>query len=488
MNDNIDDISIDLKLNIDRLEDTFKDCMDLASRNIYLCDNTEGYLVYIKDLVDATAVQKDFIIPMMDMEFSDFQDETKVYKLPTSNINIYKDFRTIIKAVLSGNTVIILNGINYAIGCSLTQYDKRSITEPQVETVVRGSHEGFVEIVDTNISILRRKIKSSSLKFKEFSLGETTNQKVVIGYIEGISNPQILKVLIDKIISIDYDGLLANGYIQQIITDFPNSIFPQYRITERPDMVEKALLEGRFVILLDGTPGVLIAPVTLMSFFNTIDDYSSHWIAGSTLRVLRISGAIISVLLPALYIAMTTFHYYMVPFSLLIPLANSRAKVPFTPIIEGIIMGFTIEALREAAIRLPTYISASIGVVGGIILGQAVVNAGIVSNLFIIVIAITAISSYMIPTYDLEVAVRTSRAIFVLAAAALGILGIVIFASLILAHLVTLESLGQPYLQPFAPLKIRDLGDSIVRFPLMLLKKRPDEAKPKDKIRGKNNG
>lgn len=488
MNIRSDGISTDLKLNITRLKDTFKDCLDLTGRNIYLRDNTEGYLFYIKGLVDAKAVQRDFIMPIMDMEFSDFLDKTRVCKLPTINLLIYKDFRSIINAILSGNTVIILNGINYALGCSLKEFDKRSITEPVVEKGVKGSHEGFVEVVDTNISILRRRINSSRLKLKGYSLGETTNQKVVLGYIQGIANPDILKVLNDKIKSIDYDGLLAIGYIQQAITDFPNSIFPQYRMTERPDVAEKALLDGSFVIMLDGAPGVLIAPVSLISFFTTIDDYSSHWVSGSTIRFLRIIGAIISVTLPAIYVALTTFHYYMVPYSLLIPLAISRAKVPFSPVVEGIIMGLVLEALREAAIRLPTYIAASIGVVGGIILGQAVVSAGIVSNLFIIVIAITAITSYMVPTYDLEVALRTSRAVFVIAAAILGVLGIIVCISLMLIKFVTLESLGQPYIQPFSPLKLRDFRDSIVKLPMTILKKRPDVAKPKDKIRGRNNG
>lgn len=481
-------ISRDLKINLTRLQDAFKDCLDFVSRVIYLSDGTEGYLFYIKGLVDAAAVQRYFIMPVMEMKISDFQDKTRVNRLPTINLDMYNEFTAAIMAILSGKTVILLNGLNYALGCSLIQFDKRSINEPEVEKGTRGPHEGFIEVVETNISILRRRIKSTRFKIKEYTLGETTNQKVVLGYIEGISNPQILKVLEDKVKAIDYDGLLAIGYIQQAITDFPNSIFPQYRLTERPDVVEKALLDGMFVLMLDGTPGALIAPVSLISFFTAIDDYSSHWISGSTIRFLRLIGAIISVTLPAIYMALTTFHYYMVPYSLIIPLAISRSKVPFPPVVEGVIMGLVLEALRESAIRLPTYISASIGVIGGIILGQAVVSAGIVSNLFIIVIAVTAITSYMIPTYDLEIAIRNARAVFMIAAAILGILGIMVCTSLLLIKLVTLESLGQPYLQPFAPFKLRDLRDSIVRLPMKILKKRLDVAKPKDKVRGKNNG
>lgn len=480
-----DSISKILKTNLDKLKETFKDCPDLIYREMYLKDNTEGYLLYIEGLVDIRLVQSDFVTPITSMRFSDFEDERQVIKIPTININVYRDLKSITRAVLSGSTILVLNGINYAVGCNLVQVDKRSVTEPEVEKNVRGAHEGFVEVLNINIAILRRKIKYSNLKFKTCEIGVSTNQKVAIGYIEGIANPEILNTLYEKIKAIDFDGLIAIGYIQQMITDFRNSIFPQYRLTERPDVAELALLDGKLVIMLDGTPGVLIAPETFFSFFKTVDDYSSNWIAGSVIRLIRIIGTLIAVLLPSFYIALTSYHYYMIPFSLVIPLATSRARVPFPPIIEGLIMVFILETLREAAIRLPTYIAASIGVVGGIILGQAIVEAGIVSNLFIIVIAVTAIASYVIPTYDMEFAIRFSRFIFMMAAAFFGVFGIIVFNSFFLAHLVILESLGQPYFQPISPLRFKNLKDSIIRFPIRFLKNRLNDPGIIDKRRGK---
>lgn len=483
----IENSSENVKTTLQELKEIFADCPDFVCRKIYLRDDTEGGLLYIDGLVDSKLVQSNFILPILDMELSDFQDEKKMNKIPTINLSVYRDIKSITKSVLSGSTVLVLNEIDYAIGCALVKVNSRSITEPIIEKNVRGSHDGFIENINTNISILRERIKNSNLKFKTNELGASTSQKVAIGYIEGIANPDILKKLYEKVNAIDYDGLIAIGYIQQTITDYKHSIFPQFRLSERPDVAEQALLDGRFIIMLDGTPGVLIAPVNFFYFYKAVDDYSSNWVAGSLIRAIRISGTFIALLLPAYYIALTSYHYYMIPVSMLIPLAISRAKVPFPPIIEALLMEFIIESLREASIRLPTYIAASIGIVGGIILGQAVVEAGIVSNLFIIVIAVTAITSYSIPTYDMEFAIRLARTIFMIMASIFGIVGIIAANSFLLIHLIILESLGQPYFQPVFPFKLKDFKDTIIRFPIRFLKNRLNESKPMDKIRGKKN-
>jgi hypothetical protein len=245
-----------------------------------------------------------------------------------------------------------------------------------------------------------------------------------------------------------------------------------------------ALLEGRIAILQDGTPEVLIAPVNFVSFFQAMDDYSNLWTHGSFLRFFRFVALIITIMLPALYIAVTTFHYYAVPLNLLVPLAESRAKVPFSPIVEVLILEATVEMVREAAIRLPTYIGTAISVVAGLIIGEAAVQARIVSDLSIIIVAATAIASYVIPSFDMSMAVRILRFLFIIASSIFGIIGIVVCTALTIGHIIGMDSLGQPYFQPFSPFNTADHKDSLFRLPLKTMTKRPFITRSKNKTRG----
>ncbi|MDP4145910.1 MAG: spore germination protein [Bacillota bacterium] len=481
-------ISASLKENINILNNKLVDCPDIIRRHVYLQDKREAYFIYVEGLADLDLVERDFINPIVSSDFQHLFIDAHIQNLPTSRITYYYDIDSMVTDVLTGTTMFIVDGMNFAICTALRKYDQRTITEPVVEKSVKGPHEGFIEPIHTNMAILRRKVKNTNLKFKTLQLGTVTKQTIAIAYIEGICNPDLLNTLYNKLKSINTDGVLAAGYIEQFISDSPNSPFPQFRNTERPDTAVAALLEGKFVIITEGTPVVLIAPASFFAFFQAFDDYSTHWIFGSLTRLLRIFAMIIAVTLPALYVAITTFHYYIVPLSLLVPLAESRARVPFPPIVEVLIMEFTIELLREASIRLPTYVGTSIGVVGGIIIGQAAVQAGIVSDLLIIVVAITAIASFVAPNYDMGYVIRLLRFIATILSAIFGIVGIIIFATSVFSHLVILESLGQPYFQPIIPTKLKDLKDSIIRAPISLLKERPDMAKPINKKRGDGNG
>lgn len=464
------------------------DCPDLVYKKVYLEGNRDAFFIYLNGLVDINLLQRDLINPILLMSYSEISSEGIIHKLPTANMKLCSDITQAIADILEGYAVFIGEDINFILTCKLTNFEKRNIEEPITEKNIRGPHEGFVETIDTNITILRRRIKNSKLKFKSLTIGTVTNQKVAIAYIDDICNPDLLNTLYHKINSINFDGIIAIGYIEQFITDFKYSPFPQYQATERPDKAVAALLEGRFVVIQEGTPVAIIAPVNFFSFFQALDDFSTNWMFGSFIRFIRIIGAITAILLPALYIAITSFHYYMVPLNLLVPLAESRARVPFPPIIEALILEITLEMLREASVRLPTYVGISIGVVGGLVIGQAAVEAGIVSDLFIIIVAVTAIASFLIPTYDMGLAVRLMRFIFMILAAIFGIIGIVICSATMFAHLLVIESLGQPYFQPVIPFKPKDLLDVIVRFPIGFLKKRPSQAKPRDNKRGRDNG
>lgn len=474
--------------NMNELKIKLTNCPDVIWKNVHLDNDREGCFIYIEGLVDVNLIQRDFISHIISMKYEELSDHKKIENIPASSIFFTYDFNELLQNIMSGITVFIADGIDYAICCKSRKFEKRDISEPQTEKNVKGPHEGFIEDLNINISMLRKRIRNNNLKFRTIKLGSTTNQTAVIAYIEGIANPQMVDTLYDKISTIDYDGILATGYIQQMIADFKKSPFPQYQATERPDRAIAALLEGRLVILLDITAVALILPVSFFSFLKAFDDYSTNWIFGTFLGLLRFLALIIAIFLPALYIAIISYHYYMIPLNLLVPLAESRSRVFLPPILEALVMEITIEFLREAAIRLPTYVGNSIGIVGGIVIGQAAVQAGVVSDLVIIIVAVTAIASFVQPTYDMSLAIRFIRFIVMILSAIFGIVGVVICGTFILAHLVVLESLGQPYFQPIMPLKIKDLKDTIVRFPFNWLKRRTEMPKPVDKKRGKNNG
>jgi spore germination protein len=469
--------------NLKTLNSFFTDCPDIIQKQVALKGMKRGCFIFIKEFMNSDLLQRDFLRPLMTMNHSMLSNRNIIDYLPTLNNSLCYDIDSVVNSVLNGKIVFLIDEVNFAVACDLMNVEKRAISEPDGEKNVRGAHDGFIESLNTNISLLRTKIKSSKFKYKSIVLGNLTNQSLAIAYIEGIANPQIVNNLYNKINNIKIDGLLSINYIEQLIVDSKPSVFPQYISTERIDKSVAALLEGKVAVLLDGVPYALIAPISFFSFFNAPDDYSSNWISGTMVRVVRFLSVITTLILPGLYISITAFQYYLIPTDILVQLGKSRATVAFPPAIEALMMEFTIQMIREASIRLPTYIGATIGVVGGIIIGQAAVSAGIVSNLFIIVVGIMAIAAYVTPNYDFGMAITVLRIFILLMASLFGIVGMITVFSLLLTHLLSLESLGEPYFSPIMPLKVRDIKDTIIRFPLKFIKKRPNTAQPMKKRR-----
>ncbi|MHC1681998.1 MAG: spore germination protein [Clostridiaceae bacterium] len=474
---NINVISPNVIDNLNKIQGEFTDAPDLKVKKVTLKDNITGYFIYIDGLIDIDVIQRDFITPVLNLNAEYLFTPEIIDEIPASNTLVHYNIPEVINVIAQGSTSLIIDGASFSLSCNAKKIEKRSVTEPETEKNVRGSHEGFIEALQVNTAILRRKIQNPKLKFKTLTIGTMTKQTLMVAYIDGIASDEILKILLKKLKSYDLDSALTAGHIEQYISESPYSPFPQCNSTERPDKAVASLLEGKFIILLDGTPAVLITPVSIFSFFQTTDDYSMHWYLGTFSRIVRLLGIIIALILPALYIAITSFHYYMIPLNLLIPFALSRSKVPFPPIIEALLMELTIEMLREASIRLPNYIASTIGVIGGIIIGQAAVEAGIVSGLFLVIVAVTAITSYVVPNYTLSSSFRLIRFIFTIATSLLGIVGLMICNTMIIIHILSLESFGQPYFQPIIPLKLKDLKDSIVRLKIKNLKRKPNTVK-----------
>ena len=341
------------------------------------------------------------------------------------------------------------------------------------QSVVRGPREGFSENIRVNTALIRRKIKDPSLWMESKEIGRLSKTNVAIMYINGVADDKIVKELHSRLDRIDIDGILESGNIEEFIQDSQYSPFPTVYNTERPDVVAAALLEGRIAILVDGTPFVLIVPALFVQFFQSSEDYYQRAIMASLIRLLRFFAFGISLLAPALYIAAITFQQEIIPPPLLISLAAQREGVPFPAFIEAVIMEITFEILREAGLRMPRVIGAAMSIVGAFVIGTAAVEAGIISAAMVIVVSITAISSFVSPTYDIAIAGRILRFLFMGMAASFGLFGIMVALIALILHLTSLSSFGVPYMAPLAPYSASGQKDTFIRLPIWKLLSRP---------------
>jgi spore germination protein len=390
-------------------------------------------------------------------------------------------------AILEGDSVLFIQGSSNANRLDTKGWPQRSIEDAKNEVALKGSHEGFVETLGQNIALIRRYIPNQELMINDITIGMRGKTKVSILYLRDVASEDVRKELETRIKNIKVDAIINTGELIEFIEDNPYSPFPQFILTERPDRAVSHILQGRFAVIVDRSPHVLIAPTTFISFFQGVDDYGSRWLVASFIRILRFIALMIALFLPATYVGFISFNFEVIPMQLYLSIAESRTRVPFYPVLEALLMELTLEMMREASLRLPSPIGQTIGIVGGIIIGQAAVEAGIVSNIMIIVVAVTAIASYNIPNYDMGSAIRFIRFPMMLAAAMFGIVGIVIGWMTLVAHLVCLESLGTPYGSPLAPFRFGDMKDAILRFPLWTMKKRPKSTRAINSIRQGRN-
>ncbi|MEK3862556.1 spore germination protein [Paenibacillus sp. FSL H7-0716] len=398
-----------------------------------------------------------------------------------------EDWDMLFEALFSGDTLLWVNGIREAIRGNTSGGEVRTVSDATTQVAIRGSKEGFTESIGTNISLVRRKIKSPNLWVESMKIGDVTQTNVSIMYIHGIVNDNTLKELRTKLQSIDIDGILESGYIEQFLEDTPFSPFPTLYNTERPDSVAGNLLEGRVAIFVDGTPFVLIAPTTFFMFLHAVEDYYQRYDITTLIRLLRFICLVISLFGPALFIAILNFHQEMIPTALLINFASQREGVPFPAFIEAMLMEFTFEIIREAGIRMPSPIGQTVSIIGGLVLGQAAVQAGIVSPAMVIVVSLTGISSFATPAFNMALSIRILRFIIMFIAAFMGLYGITIFTFILVAHMCSLKSLGFPYMSPFGPFIAENQKDSILRVPLKYMKTRPRLVSQKNNTRLKVN-
>ncbi|MGI5838893.1 MAG: spore germination protein [bacterium] len=489
-------LSPHLAVNLERLRNTFGASTDVVYREFTIGTDpaVPAAIVSIDGLTERRALDIDIMQTLMHLYRFD-RNEGK----PACSAGIYREIMdralTIIEvkstekweealdAILAGDALLLLDGTPKGIICNVRGWDQRGVSEPETEAVIRGPREAFTETMRVNTALIRRRIRDPNLTFEMFQLGRRTKTDVALGYIRGVINPQFVDEMRRRLRRIDVDAVLDSGYLENIIQDSALSPFPQFQHTERPDKAAANLLEGRLVLIVDGSPFVLTAPVVFTQFYQAAEDYYEKAYVGSTLRFLRFTAVFISLMLPSLYVALASFHPEMFPTTLALAVANARAQVPFSVFLEVLIMELAVEILREASTRLPGLIGPTIGIVGAIVLGDAAVRAGIASPLTIVIIAITSIASYTSPSYSSAISLRLLRFVLTGAAALFGLYGVVICLIFIIIHLAAAESLGVPYLAPLAPFYWSDQKDILLRFPIWTMQQRPYFLRPIDKLR-----
>ncbi|MFJ9384139.1 spore germination protein [Peribacillus sp. NPDC101481] len=476
-------IDSSISANLEKVRQKTGNSPDIIIRNLKISQNPEikTAILFVQGLIDNPSVT-DFLIEsiMKNPHLKEkllAQEALEVISkdvVSLGGVESVTDWKQMVLSLLSGDSIIFVDGINIALVASTKGGERRSVQEPSTNSVVRGSREGFTESNVTNIALVRRIINSTDLWIESMKIGTVTKTDVSIMYINGIAKEGIVEEVKKRLKGINIDSILESGYIEQLIEDQVMTPFPTLDHTERPDKVAGNLLEGRVAIFVNGTPFVLVAPALFIQFFQSVEDYFARFDIASSIRFLRIFIFFISLIAPSVYVAATTYHQEMIPTKLLVILAAQRDSVPFLAVVEAFIMEIIFELLREASLRMPKAIGATMSIVGALVIGQAAVQAGIVSPAMVIIVSITAIASFATPSYAMAISARLLRFVFIICASTMGLYGMILVFFVVVVHLCSLRSFGVPYMSPLAPLNPEGLGDTFFRRPMWALKYRPE--------------
>ncbi|WP_229683153.1 spore germination protein [Virgibacillus oceani] len=465
------------------LRNIFQNCSDIVFHEITIHSQTKLLLIYVDGMVDTDIIISNILKPLMYDglpqglgtidSVAQMCEEEHLSVLNTKKLSGFGD---ITNHILKGNLAILADKETTALLVDVKKFETRSIEEPANEPSLRGSRESFTENIRTNTTMLRRIIATPKLKIESVKTGKLTHTDIAISYIEGTVSRTVLNTVRERLNRIQTDGILESGNIEQFIEETHFSPFPQLLNSERPDVVAAGLLEGRVVILTNGSPTALIAPMTFWAGLQAPDDYSQRFIFITLVRWIRYVFTIISVLLPSLYIALTNFHPELIPPVLMLNIAILRENAPFPTVIEVLMMEIVFEGLQEAGIRLPKQIGPLVSIVGALVIGEAAVNAGIISAPVVIIVSTAGIASFIIPRYSFGFPMRMLRFPLLLLSGIFGIFGIAIGIIMIIIHLIHLNPFGASYLYPVSPFNKRDFKDVIIRWPRKLVKKGGNNA------------
>lgn len=479
-------VSKDLDTNLEYLRKRFGHSSDLVTRQfvIHTSIRMRVAIVYVDGLANQDIIQEDIIQQLMrdELQASNMSKEQLIryiteHFLPVGGVQVLSDWNTLISNMLLGQSVLMLHGTNQMVTMSTIGGNSRSIDEPNTDVVIRGPREGFIEVLRTNTALIRRRIRNPDLWLETMQIGTATQTNVSIMYMKSIAPDNVVNEVRSRLKKIKLDAVLESGYIEKCIEDQNWTPFPTVFTTERPDSAAANLLEGKVVILVDGTPFVLIVPVVFNQFFQVVEDYYSRYDISTALRFLRLVIFFISFIGPSFYIAATTFHQEMIPTWLLISLLSQLEVTPFSGFTEALLMEIMFEILREAGVRLPKAIGPAVSIVGALVIGQASVQAGLVSPAMVIVVSVTAISSFATPSFHLAISARLLRFVLMICAATLGLFGIIMMLIIICAHLCSLRSFGVPYMTPYTSTVRSNHDETLFFLPRWLTYMKPKLSK-----------
>ncbi|MFC3750137.1 spore germination protein [Paenibacillus sp. GCM10012306] len=486
-------LDADLHNNIRSIREALGDSPDLIVREMVLADHWGVALLYMNGLADRTMIQTAVLKSLTNLgalkpeQESSFRDAPLIYlkekALTVGDISYLNGIDTLFTHLLSGDAILLLDGYAEGLRIGVTGREDRTVGEPTSQPSIRGPMDAFTENIQTNISLIRRRIKDPQLWLEIHPIGTITKTSVAIMYQKNIVSGQILQEVRNRLDAIDIDGILESGYIEEFIQDKTATPFPTVYNSERPDTIVAGILEGKVAIIIDGTPFVLLVPALFVHFLQTPEDYYQRSDISTLIRMIRFMSFLIVLLAPSFYIAITTFHQEMLPTNLLLNLAAQREGVPFPAFIEALMMEIVYEILREAGIRMPRTVGQAVSIVGTLVIGQSAVEAGIISAAMVIIVSITAISSYVIPANTMSISVRMIRFVLMGLAASFGLFGILVGVIILVLHLNTLRSFGVPYLSPLAPFNLDAQKDSLFRLPWPAMRKRPKMYNRKNLVR-----
>lgn len=468
---------------------TLPDNGDIVLREFTVASDppVRAAVVYVEGLV-MSAMMNEFVLNALMVTGSLVSDPGKdmlqliqARLLPNNQVSTHRCWAEVMTPLLMGMVLLLVDGLDVGILAESKGWEHRTVGVPLTEQVVRGPQEGFNESLRVNTALLRRRLRTPKLIMEHKFVGRLSQTSIAICYVQGIAAPKLVDEVKRRLGSLDVDYVPDSGYIEQYIEDRPASLFPQTATTERPDRVAACLAEGNVALIVDGSPFVITLPAIFTSFFQSPEDYYLRWPYGLTLRLVRIVALFLALFLPGVWLALITFHAQMIPTPLLYSIAGTREALPFTLMVEVLLMEAGFELIREAGIRIPTLIGSTIGIVGALILGQAAVAASIVSPSLIIVVALTALGSFAVPSFAASFALRILRFPIIVLAGTLGFFGVAAGAFALVIHVVSLRSFGAPYLSTIAP--ARPSSDVAIMGPLYSMEKRPLFLHPGDVYR-----
>ena len=479
------EISPNIEINIEEFERQLENCGDIKKKSFVIGKNfdTKCYLAYIEVTVPnvtlADSVVGKMITFLQDKSHEEIMQMVEKNGFGLTDVAAFYTMEETIAAMMTGDAVFFVDGMSCAYKLAIKGYPGMGVTESQTEPTLRGSKEGIADSVKVNEALIRKRVRSGNLKVKEIKVGLRSDTTVSLIFMEDIVSDDLVKKIEEQLSEYEIDGVFDSGMLIQLMETSVNSPFPQYQSTERPDRAAMAVLEGRVVLLCDNSPMAVLLPANYNSFFVTTDDYYNRWEVATMERIIRYIASFIAMFLPGLYLSIIQYHSQVVPATLVLTFASARIGVPFSAFFEVLIMEIAFELLREAGIRIPGTLGKSIGIVGGLIVGQAAVEAGLVSPIVVIVVALTALATFCVPNEEFSSAYRIIKFAMLFVAAFLGIYGVILGTIVLVLHLCTLKSMGKPFLILSADKK----SENIIRKPSKKLTKRSIYAKDDEKIR-----